>query len=166
MTAGLAEELIWADLFLRTAVPRILKARDPRPPVLVFTDAALEGDGDEIATYGGVIINGDEVVKFGARLSQARLAVLQKDTTRVIAVLEVLPAAAVAIQWKKQFAHRRVFYFIDNDAARARLIKQHSDSEVIRNVLKAMAHEQLRYPNLQRLGIQSPHLSHWRGLIV
>ena len=115
----------------------------------MFTDAALEGELDEIATYGGVILDGAKVVKFGRQLSRESLAELQVETKKVITVLEVLPAAAVAIKWKKEFTHRRVFFFIDNDAARAGLIKQYSDSASIQRVLRAMAEEQLVHPCFQ-----------------
>ena len=147
MSDSLKNELLWGEKFLRTAVPRVLSADDTRPAVLVFTDAALEGERDEIATYGGVILDGAKVVKFGGQLSRESLAELQVETKKVITVLEVLPAAAVAIKWKQEFTHRRVFFFIDNDAARAGLIKQYSDSAVIQGVLRA--EEQLKHPCFQ-----------------
>ena len=44
LTQDIDAELIWAISFLGDSLPRTLKANDPRPPLLLFTDAALEND--------------------------------------------------------------------------------------------------------------------------
>ena len=50
-------KLYWVVEFLRSAAPRTLSAKDTRRPLLVFTDAALEGN-ESIATIGGVMFDG------------------------------------------------------------------------------------------------------------
>ena len=136
---GIKKEILWSKSFLSTAEPRILLAGDPRPPVLIFTDAALEGQQDDTATYGAIIFDGGESEFFQGSFKPEHLAVLQKETKKVITVLEVLPAVAAASLWKERLLHRRTFFFIDNDAARAGLIKVHSSVETISKVLLKFA---------------------------
>jgi len=102
ISVKMEEERKWAQCFLRQAAPRTLLARDPRKPVLIFTDAALEGKHDEMATYGGVFLDGERVETFNGRLRQSRLKVLQERTKKVITVLEALPVAAAVDHWKKK----------------------------------------------------------------
>ena len=77
----------------------------------------------------------EEVVQFfNGGLTRAQLVTFQRETTKVITVLEVLPVALAARQWASRMKHRRVFFFIDNDAARAGLIKMTSDIPAIRRI--------------------------------
>ena len=128
-------ELRWVVEFLRAAAPRTLRAKDTRKPLLIFTDASLE-DNDMKASIGGVMYDGAECEYFSAELSKVQLESLQTESTHVIAVLEVLPVACAMRVWSERALHRRVFYFIDNDAARACLIKMISGSPIINRVLK------------------------------
>ena len=59
----------------------------------------------------------------------------QYETTRVISALEVVPVVLAAQHWKERARHPRTFYFVDNDAARAGLIKLQSDVPTIRRAL-------------------------------
>ena len=69
-------------------------------------------------------------------LSSVQLSRLQVENMHVIAVLEVLPVACAMSMWAQRAIHRRVFYFIDNDSARACLIKMISSSAVFNEVLR------------------------------
>ena len=60
---------------------------------------------------------------------------LQHATTRVIASLENIRVAAALEKWEKRTLHRRVFIFVDNDAARASLVKMASGAPSIRTAL-------------------------------
>ena len=128
------QELHWAMSFFRNAPPRKLLAYDTRPPLRIFTDAAQEGARDEIATIGAVMFDQDEIEMFGLKLSPKQLSSLQIDSTRIITSLEALPVAASIVQWRERLMHRRVFIYVDNDAARAGLIKMFSDVPSIRRV--------------------------------
>ena len=131
-------ELYWVVEFLRSAAPRTLLAKDTRSPLLVFTDAALEVDAS-LATIGGVVFDGAVCEFFSVKLSDVQLASLQTESKHVIAVLEVLPVACAMKIWADKTLHRIVFYFVDNDAARACLIKVISSAPVINRVLKRIA---------------------------
>ena len=113
-------------------------AKETRSPLLVFTDAALEGN-ESVATIGGVVFDGAICEFFSAKLSDVQLESLQTDSRHVIAVLEVLPVACAMQIWSDRTLRRRVFYFVDNDAARACLIKVISSAPVINRVLKRIA---------------------------
>ena len=132
--AGMIDEMIWACWFLKQARPRTVLAKDTRPPLLVFTDAALEGEGVH-ATIGGVVVDGDRAEIFGKRLSDQQRSILQKETMRIICCLEVLPVVAVVKTWRSAILHRRVFFFVDNDAAKFSLINHQSESPSIRHML-------------------------------
>ena len=147
VSPGMEEELLWAEWFLQTAAPRELRAADTRPPLLIFSDAALEGMQDEKATLGAIMFDEEYSEYFQGQLERGQLAVLQRQTTKVIAVLEVLPVVMAAHFWRARALHRRVFFFVDNDAARAALIKMHSDVETIKAVLKMHAAVMTKSPS-------------------
>ena len=92
------------------------------------------GSWDEVASVGAVLIDGDDVELFGFELSGPQRDSFQAETTKVITVLEALPVALAARVWSDRMKHRRVVFFIDNDAARAGLIKMTSDVPSIRRV--------------------------------
>ena len=70
------EELYWVVEFLRSAAPRTLLAKETRRPLLVFTDAALEGN-ESIATIGDVTFDGASCEFVPAQLSIVQHASLQ-----------------------------------------------------------------------------------------
>ena len=49
--------------------------------------------------------------------------------------MEIAPVAAALEQWSDRMLHRRVSFFVDNDAARASLIKMQSDVASMRVAL-------------------------------
>jgi hypothetical protein len=133
--ASLASELRWMISHFRLAAPRMLFASDPRPPVLIFTDAFLDVDTDD-AGIGGVLFDGSYAAYFSERVGSVHLQMLQHDTKQVIAVMEALPVLIARLAWEARLLHRRAFYFIDNDAARSALIKGHSSASTINLMLK------------------------------
>ena len=139
---ALLAELRFMARFLKQAIPRTLVAKDTRPPLLIFTDAALEG-GDKVATVGAVMIDNSEAGTcrrfFGKKLNEQELAKFQTQSMKVITALEVLPVLVAARQWADRCLHRRVFYYVDNDGARFSLINMSSSSEVIQGILKELA---------------------------
>jgi hypothetical protein len=131
-------ELLWVVQFLSVSEPRYLQAKDTRQPLVIFTDASLEAN-DTKASIGGVLFDGAECEFFAEELAPALLASMQLVSTHVIAALEVLPVACAMRLWSDRTLHRRVFYFIDNDAARAALIKMFSGVDVIANILRRIS---------------------------
>ena len=75
------------------------------------------------------------------------LAVLQSETPHVITSLEVLPVFLARSLWGSAMAHRRVFFFIDNDGARHSLIKTTTGSSSVMRVLRNLVHLQAASPS-------------------
>ena len=69
------------------------------------------------------MVDGDEVEYFGGILAGKHLRILQSESAKNSASLEVLPVGTALELWRERVLHRRVFIFIDNDAARASWIK-------------------------------------------
>ena len=67
------------------------------------------------------MFDGQEIEYFSCELEPSFRGLLQKETTKIIAALEVLPVVKAAKEWSERTKHRRVFYFVDNDAARYEL---------------------------------------------
>ena len=128
--------------FLKLAIPRTLIAHETRPPLLIFTDAALECD-DTVGTIGAVMIDRDLAYPakqfFADKLIKDQLHALRDFSEKIITTLEVLPAAMALKHWSQRALHRRVFVFIDNDGARFSLINMCSRSEKISRLLKHIA---------------------------
>ena len=132
-------ELRWAMAFLYTAPPRELTVKDPRKPVILFTDGALEGKDKDKASVGAVIYLEGEVEYFGQAVPSEFLERLQKETKSVIAALELLPVAGALDLWKEKVKNRRVLVFVDNEAAKASLVRMNSDAPSMKKVLRKIA---------------------------
>ena len=135
LSEEIESELLWVIDYLSAAVPRTLHAKETRPPMLVFTDASLEGN-DTAAAVGGVMYDGASCEFFSSALRADQLSLLQTECMHVIAVLEVLSVACAVRIWSANALRRREFHLIDNDSARACLIKMSSGSAAINNVLR------------------------------
>ena len=116
MTNALADELRTMVGCLRLQKPRKLIAADMREPLLIFTDAALEG---KLATAGMMMLDRSDGV------TEMSGGVVKADTVKFISVksehlingLELVPVYTALCQWSVRMLHRRVFVFIDNEAA-------------------------------------------------
>ena len=84
------------------------------------------------------MVGKDDSEAFGTQLTKKELESLQLGTQNVIAGLEVLGAVQAIKTWKDRIANRRVFVFVDNDAARANLIKMSTPVESMSKVLKEL----------------------------
>ena len=95
--------------YLREAMPRTLIAQETRPPVLLFTDGALEGDKRQLGTIGAALYDGSAVEYFGVKLPRWVMEVLQRETENVIAAIELFPIALSMDLWADRFEHRQFF---------------------------------------------------------
>ena len=93
------------------------------------------------------MFNEENCEYFSSEVSDSQLAALQVETRHVIIVLEVLPALVACALWSSQMLHRRCFIFVDNDGARACLIRMHSKSKVIRDMLRRGSYLQAATPS-------------------
>ena len=118
---------------------------------MIFTDAALEGN-DDIATVGAVFLDRfsvmatKQVLFFGEVVPPQVLKSFQRESKKVISTLEVLPVALMMELLGNFLLHRRVFWFIDNDAARASLINGTSTCAATVDVLKKIAMFSAQFP--------------------
>ena len=142
----MADELKWAKEFLRNAAPRLLLARETRRPVVILTDASLEGEMDDKAAIGATFIQEAACEYFSHAINQDNLQSLQVETTKIISTLELLAVVAAARHWKEATQHRRVFFFVDNEAARGALIKMGSPVNDMRILLEKLSSEWLKKP--------------------
>ena len=128
-------ELEWALHFRREGKPRELHTR---PPLLFFTDGALE-ENDSCGTVGAMMVDGEVAEHFGRKVPGRMMEALQRETKRIIAVLEIMPVTLAFKLWQKRLEHRRVFVFVDNDAARASLIKMSTEVAAMKVMLLRLA---------------------------
>ena len=74
------------------------------------------------------------------------LSALQTESVHAISALEVLPVYLARAIWAKLMLHRRIFFYIDNDAARHSLIIAASPAPSIARALRAIVLHQARVP--------------------
>ena len=88
---------------------------------ICFTDGACE----EKATVGAVLINplGSAACAFGAELLFDLQTLFYKGSKHPIYEVELLPVLLSLLVWGSQLRQRQVVYYLDNDAAKAGLIK-------------------------------------------
>lgn len=96
----------------------------------IFADAALEND-DEEASIGVVLAKVvDQVVVekffFSERVPREILKLLQVRTPKVVAGLELMAATLAVRCFRERFKGHRVFFFVENKAARASMIAMKS----------------------------------------
>lgn len=118
---GLGEprrSLRWWRCYLQTAGPRVVACRDPLPPLLLFTDGAVE-DGGSTASIGGVLIDGLWSECFGVPVPHHVLAEWAEGVkVQTIGQAELAPAVVALLTWPQRLSGRRVLHLVDNEAAR------------------------------------------------
>lgn len=134
---------------LNNTIPRQLRFHGEAKPILIFSDGACEGSQRGYVTVGAVCY--DTVDKsslmFGTRVDQDVVAFWQSEgNIQTIGQAELLPVLMARTKFQEKLRHRRVFVFVDNDAARHGLIKGCSDSfasdAIIRRVVQLDATSQ------------------------
>ena len=107
-------------------------------PALIFTDGALEYDGDvPIATVGGVCRLPDGRCEiFGASVPAPVMQQWQQDgKIYVIGLIELYACVVALLRWKPLVTSRRVVMFVDNWPALDVLVKGTSLQLQWRNLL-------------------------------
>jgi hypothetical protein len=147
VTVTIAEELRFMMTFRKVAVPRKLIAADTRLSLLSFTDASLEEE-DNKAGIGAVLVDRSTGSKhfFADIMDVDELRKLQGDSEKVINSLEALAVRAALELWKPWTLHRSVMIFVDNDAARASLIRMSSKSPSMLLALRQIAYQVAAWP--------------------
>ncbi len=139
----LSAELDWIQHFVSFSKPRVLKAKASKEKVVVFTDAALEGN-DQLGTIGLVAYRlfGGKVKErwvFGEIVPPDVLAWLQTRSMKVISSLELMAAWLGLEVCTADQSGVRVFLYVDNEAARASLIAMYSRVNTHNVILKRVS---------------------------
>jgi len=111
--------------------PRQLWIRARPPPLLLFTDGAVEPVGGvAVATIGGVLFDPTQrctVEYFSGTVAAARVQAWHAaGTQHPVFQAELLPVVVAATTWRRALRGREVLVFVDNEAARYALVKGYS----------------------------------------
>ena len=141
----LRQALQWIINFASDRMPRLIKMRDERPPVPVFTDGACETGDDRVTSCGAVIFErGQQTETFGFRVPNNIADSWSSGSSKqVIGQAELYPVLVVKKCWAPRLAGRRVIFFIDNGSARFALIRMFSPVSASRDMLWQVAHDDM-----------------------
>ena len=117
LSEKLKSDILSLMKFLREAKPRVVDVKDHKPPVLVFTDGACEGDQWQNTTCGGIILDpwSRKFEMWGTAVPQWLLEAWTDGVARqVIGQAEVLPIFIAKFLWLSILQGRQTIYFIDN----------------------------------------------------
>ena len=143
-----ADLLRFWPTYVAEAKPRTISTRDTRRPVVIFTDGAEEGAGTNTSVGVGAVMidpertdtrdllgqhphkklkkNGAEGREtFGGLVPPSVVEAWRRErgTTKVIHQAELYPALLALRQWGGTLEGRRLILFVDNEPARAALVK-------------------------------------------
>jgi hypothetical protein len=120
--------LVWLMERLVNSSPRPLLADANENVVLIFTDAASEGD---LHTCGGVLLDkSTNWFEYFSLVIQPELIVEWRQTgqVQIITQAEVYPVWISRSVWGHRLKCRRVVFFVDNNGAKDALVKGYMDS--------------------------------------
>ena len=134
---------------LLNAAPRSISCFGETRPILVFTDAAAEGQDRSIVTAGVVIVDSalteNAASMWGGHVDAALVSVWKEaGNVQVIGQAELLPVLLVRHSNLERFRHRRVIFFIDNDSARQALTKGYSRAPASKAMLRCFVNLELK----------------------
>ena len=150
LTSDIIEALQWMSHWLRTAEPRKVLRSDGSPPILIFTDGAVEGPRHNVVTTGAVAFfpETDRLEFFGSIVEPSLLFEWNGGLDKqVIGQAELLPILQAKIAWSDRLEGKDVIMFVDNSSALHAVIKGFSNSPGSRDILKDMAVRDLARPS-------------------
>eukprot|EP00435_Cladocopium_sp_Y103_P006698 s4577_g2.t1 len=128
VTPELVQVVAEALTLLLDAKPRTVQAWADCPPILIFTDGAVE-ENLELVTHGAVLVDpwkqcsfyfGDHVPRCFVELWS------HAGKKQVISQAEIFPVIISKATWETALQGRSVLWFLDNDSARLALIRNFS----------------------------------------
>ena len=126
---------------LTSGIPRILNANATQKPFVIFTDGALEYEGDEqetaIATIRIVAIDpAGKVCAAGSKVPQAVVKKLQgEDKTHIIGLIEMYACICAIYNFADVLRGQKFILFVDNYPAQDCIIKGSSSDSTWRELL-------------------------------
>jgi hypothetical protein len=144
VSGGLLAALVWLRDVLLPAPPRNVPLRDLGPPVLIFTDGACEPQLplSDRASCGAVLWDLQDGIKqfFGTKVPARLVARWVADgKAQVIAQAELLPVLLARFTWLPRLRGRRLIVYVDNESAKAALIKASSRLPASMELIKLVA---------------------------
>ena len=128
ISAELIHSLADALEVLMDSGPRLIRAWIDCPPVLLFTDGAVE-EGEQGVTHGAVLVDPWKQCSyyFGDVIPDAFVSAWRRQGKKqVIAQAEILPVLTSKETWSEHLEGRSVLWFLDNEAARMSLVRNFS----------------------------------------
>ena len=119
--------------------PRCIRIKDARRPVVVFTDGAAE---EGVVTCGAIAYAEEwDAPRFFSLTVPAPLTEmwLLAGTRHQVAQAELLPVALAKHTFSAVLLHRRVLWFLDNDAVRAALVTGNTSAPALYDLLAEVA---------------------------
>ena len=126
---------------LKATPPRVLSCNAVRAPILVWTDGAWEAN---VATIGAVIYDtstkaarvmgqqvDEEIVRSWVKPSACEL-----EREQIISQVELFAMVCCRETFKRDWVHRRVLFFVDNESARFSAIKGGSVSPTMHDLVR------------------------------
>ena len=130
--------------FICNIKPRTVDFSDERPPILVFTDASYENDKAE---YGIFCIDDNTKWVAGSQIPSVLVDHWKSSgSLQIIAQAEIYPIVLIRRFVAQAWIHRKVVYYIDNDAARFGLIKAESNNKFSHVLIKSFYECELNCP--------------------
>ncbi|CAE7519874.1 unnamed protein product [Symbiodinium sp. CCMP2592] len=126
---------------LKAAGDRQVNLWSEQPPVIVFTDGACEERGSQV-THGAVIVDvaSQTYEVFGGHIPGPLVEVWRgSGRVQLIFFAELYPVLIARRTWGKVLRNRRALFFVDNEAAKAALIRNYSPLVDAANMLADIA---------------------------
>ncbi|CAE8583271.1 unnamed protein product [Polarella glacialis] len=144
--------LRWMISHVGCIKPRLVSASSVvEPPLLLFTDGALEGEHLDEATAGAFVFDRQSrrMEHFGLKVPRMLLEHWRElgGSSHVIAQVELLPVLLARIAWPELFLHRSVIVFIDNNSVLFNLVSGYGVAQASRPMLQHLAELDVRAPS-------------------
>ena len=113
---------------LRSSGPRKIDRWSDKPPILIFTDGAVE-EGANLVTHGALLLDpvSQKSLVFGDHVPKIFVdAWMRFGKRQVIAQTEIFPILVAKETWSDVIADRSVLWFLDNESAKMALIRNFS----------------------------------------
>ena len=117
--------------------PKTLRADVPEKPAVLFTDGAVErnGEGDTEATVGGVLFVDGSIHVFGTRVHPTVLENWLSELVHPVGLTELYGVVTAFKTWSHLLCHKRVIAFCENWTAIDVCIKGTSQLRMWRQLL-------------------------------
>ena len=156
---------------LSEAGPRQVLRWGEAPPVLVFTDGACEDDG-ALTTHGAVLMDPATGVQefFGDRVPDHLVQRWKgQGLKQLVFFAELLPVAVAKATWAHVLRNRLCIFFLDNEAARACLIRSFTPVVNATSILmdvECRLRVTLQMTHLGLSSVDMPIFSEWSSLFM